>query len=407
MSEQNDKPLHDWVRQSLDTYRPAYEPAEWAKMQRILRRRRWLRSVLGLAILVFLNVSGWLVFRPDSTDSAIINRLRKTAKPIHPPVSERTASRMPNKVIKPSTEIKKIAFPVRKPEHKPLLAANSSTHQIQTPAPLIAVNTPKPTLTNLTGRISTPQTVAFSPEETAITQQMVTHNFGSDSTSYHTLERNLSRWPDAVIVCDITSSMYPYTTQLFAWFNRNARKPSVKGMVFFTDCDSLGQQTRPGGPPGRMYVTRERNATAVVPILLNAARNTVHNEDDAENNVEALLFAQNAFPDAKHLILIADNISRVKDMNLLKNVGKPVHVVLCGTTGSDETLAFQPDYYTIATQTRGSLHTLEDDVNPAEISAANTLRVGPRYYRYNARKRQFKVTSFDHRPRRFLKFIWF
>ncbi len=407
MSERNDKSLHDWVRQSLDTYRPAYEPAEWAKMQRILRRRRWLRRVLGLAILVFLGVSNWLTFRPDTTESVVANRLTEPHKPIRTTAPNITGNRLPDKVIRPSTDAKKVDFTTRKPKQKTPFTVNSSTHQIQTSSLLTAVSTLKLVPTTLTDQIRLPQPVAFSSEETAITQQMVTRNFGSDSTSYRTLDRNLSRWHDAVIVCDITSSMYPYTTQLFAWFSRNVRKPSVKGIVFFTDCDSLGQQTRPGGPPGRMYVTRERDGATVLPTLLNAARNTVHNEDDAENNVEALLFAQNDFPNAKHLILIADNISRVKDMNLLKNVKKPVHVVLCGTTGSTTSLAFQPDYYTIATQTRGSLHTLEDDLNPADITPATTLRVGPRYYRYIARKKQFKLTSFDHRPKRFLKFIWF
>ena len=235
---------------------------------------------------------------------------------------------------------------------------------------------------------------------------MLTGDFGADSTSYHTLTRNLRQWPNAVVVCDLTSSMYPYSTQLFAWFRQNARNPAVNGIVFFTDCDSLGRQTRPGGPAGRMFVTRERDVARVLPLMLEAARNTVHNDDDAENDVEALLVAQKLFPDARHLILLADNMSQVKDLNRLAGVKKPVHVILCGTTGNQLTEPFQPDHYAIASRTNGSLHTVEDDLNPADIAPHTMLHVGAHYYRYNARKEQFRLTSFTRRPIRLFRFLW-
>src|SRR5205085_1804213 len=141
------------------------------------------------------------------------------------------------------------------------------------------------------------------------------------------------------------------------------KHPSVKGIVFFTDCDSLGQTTQPNGSAGQMFVTHEGDVSKALPVMLSAARNTLRNNDDAENDVEALLYAQKTFPSASHLILIADNASQVKDMTSLGKIKKPVHIVLCRAP-LDTNLAFQPDYYTIARQTRGSLHTLEDDLTP-------------------------------------------
>ncbi|GAB3767633.1 hypothetical protein GCM10028818_00810 [Spirosoma horti] len=258
----------------------------------------------------------------------------------------------------------------------------------------------------MTEQIHRGQPVAFSLEEAAIIHQVQTGDFGSDSTTYRVLDRNLRQWPAAVIVCDMTTSMYPYTTQLLTWFRKNTAAISPQGFVFFTDCDSLGQQTRPGGLPGQMYISRDVHSASTLPLLLDAARNTVNNKDDGENTVEALLRAQTEFPQARHLILVADNLSQVKDMGLLKRLTKPVHVVLCGTTGSDTARAYQPDYYQLAEQTHGSIHTLEDDLNPATVSATQTVRVGTRYYRYSPRRKQFKLTPYDHRPRRFLKFIW-
>lgn len=406
MSEQDDKLLHDWVRQSLTTYRPDFDPSDWARMQRMLKRRRWWRrGAIGILALLILGLLRWLVLYPVTDKPATVTVPTDKPKQLVNSAPVRTESLVINKSIIRRSQ-------VGRKTKLPFVAHSSGQHQWSalriTDIPFLRTSTTriKPLSTRLTEQVHRSQPVAFSKEETAISRQMTDGDFGNDSTSYQILTRNLRRWPDAVIVCDLTSSMYPYTTQLFAWFKKNARHPSIKGIVFFTDCDSLGLQTRPGGPAGRMFVTRSWESTTALPTLLEAARNTVQNKDDAENDVEALLFAQQEFPDARHLILLADNISTVKDMALLNTVRKPVHVVLCGTTGSDTALAFQPDYYVIANQTNGSLHTLEDDFTPKTISRTTSIRVGSRYYRYVARKNRFKLTPFDHRPKQFLGFIW-
>ncbi|GAB3900790.1 hypothetical protein GCM10028825_52400 [Spirosoma agri] len=250
------------------------------------------------------------------------------------------------------------------------------------------------------------KTLSWSREESAIIEQVTTGQFGDDSTSYRVLERNLAHWPDAVIVCDLTTSMYPYSTQIVSWLRRQVVRSGPLGLVLFTDCDSLGQQTRPGGPPGQMYIVANPRPETLLWPLVAAARNTVRNKDDAENDVEALLVAQQTFPRARHLILVADNLSWVKDMAELGRVTHPVHVILCGTTGGTVERPFQADFDQIARQTKGSLHTLDDDLDPAVTTGRETLRVGDYYYRYNKRQQQFKRTHFRRRPRRWLGFIW-
>jgi hypothetical protein len=234
---------------------------------------------------------------------------------------------------------------------------------------------------------------------------MQTGQFGKDSTSFRVLARNAGRWPNAVLVCDLTSSMYPYSTQLFAWLRQHTQHPVVKGTLFFTDCDSLGHETTPQGPAGRMFATRERTPERVLPLMLAAARNTLGNQQDAENDIEALIEAQRRFPEAKNLVLIADNSSRVKDLHRLAEVRLPVRVILCGSPW-DTTQAFQPDFFEIATRTRGSLHTLEDDFNPTRLSHRDWVKVGPRYYWYHARKQRFVVSRFRQQPKRFLGLFW-
>ncbi|WP_460969108.1 hypothetical protein [Spirosoma migulaei] len=410
MSEQTDKPLHDWVRQSLDTYRPDYNPTDWARLQRTLRRRRWVQwGALTSVCLLLVGLISWFVVeqQTDNVKHSSTTLLLRSPKPalILDSIEAHNSDALTSSSGIPKME--KLMPTAARSSPLYSFATVKPTSVLQ---PVIDILSPTRKLnllpTDINEHIPLPHLIAFSPEETAIKQQMITGDFGIDSTSYRVLDRNLRTWPDAVVVCDFTTSMYPYTTQLFAWFRKNARNPAIKGMVFFTDCDSLGQQTRPGGPAGRMFVTRERDPAKALPILLDAARNTTRNNDDAENDIEALLFAQQTFPEAKHLILLADNISTVKDIALLSKVKKPVHVVLCGTTGSDTTRAFQPDYYRIASHTKGSVHTLEDDLTPSLLSRTTTLRVGSHYYRYVAHKKQFKLTPFSHRPRHFLKLIW-
>ena len=54
-------------------------------------------------------------------------------------------------------------------------------------------------------------------------------------TSYQALDRNIDKWKNIVIVCDITTSMFPYTTQIFDWMMENTDNTTIKGIVFFTD----------------------------------------------------------------------------------------------------------------------------------------------------------------------------
>lgn len=407
MSEQNDKPLHDWVRKEMNTYRPTHDPTDWTRMQHILKRRQWWRTgTVSVVSLLLTSLLSWLMLTTQPDKEPMANR--RVNKLVVPSLPKRTKpySATPNQLIMADKK-RETTNPVSH-EEKPIVSKQSVNRPVvQTPAPLTTITDISQLVTSIDGQIHRVEPVAFSSEEAAIGEQMRTGDFGIDSTTYRTLTRNLNKWPDAVLVCDLTTSMYPYTTQIFVWLKQNARKPLVKGAVFFTDCDSSGNQTRPGGPPGRMFVTHELSSGTVLPVLLNATRNTVRNKDDAENNIEALLVAQQQFPETKHFILIADNMSTVKDMALLYSVKKPVHIVLCGTTGSEIEMPFQADYYTIARQTHGTLHTLEDDLNPAQLSPATTLRVGPHYYRYNTRKKSFKRTSFNHRPKRFLNLFWF
>lgn len=403
MNQPDDKPLHDRVRQLLADYQPTDEPAEWKRLQRRLRQRRWRRGGLLLGgILVGLGVMGWLAWSGDG--STLPTQL---ARPSTVLLSKRSVS-APAPLLPIVSTHQRTRQPIGKSDRR---TNQQPPRDAGLPGGQVAVIEPLAPMMPLGQALSTDlmrqyKTLPWSREENAITEQVISGQFGDDSTSYRVLERNLARWPDAVIVCDLTTSMYPYSTQVVSWLRRQVMRSGPLGLVFFTDCDSLGRQTRPGGPPGQMYIVANPLPETLLSPLVAAARNTVRNKDDAENNVEALLVAQQTFPSARHLILVADNLSRVKDMAQLGRVTHPVHVILCGTTGGTVERPFQVDYEQIARQTKGSLHTLEDDLDPAAMTGRETLHVGDYYYRYTKRRGQFKLTQFGHRPRRWLGFIW-
>ncbi|GAB3339976.1 hypothetical protein GCM10027299_52990 [Larkinella ripae] len=403
MSDPSDKLLHDWVRQTLDPYRPAYDPADWVRLQKALRRRRQWR-IGGLAVFLLCGlVAGWLWTTSLEKTGLVLPPVRQPqrAKVVPPkPLQDPVSADQP-KAVSSTAQRQKPAFLPIDQNRLPTVGSPSDAAFPLHPIPVRSVQwLAKP------GKEPAPVAVPIAPpDEIAIRQQMLSGRFGPDSTSHQTLTRNSRRWTNAVLVCDFTSSMYPYSTQLFAWMKKNARNPALRGLVLFTDCDSLGRETQAGGPAGQMFVSTERDPGRALPVLLEAARNTANNANEAENDIEALLFAQKAFPNAQHLILVADMDNPVKDMALLAQVQKPVHVILCGRDW-DTTQAFHPDYYTIARQTNGSLHTLEDDLDPANLNSSTWLRIENRYYRFHRGKNRFVLSCFHHRPQRFLGVFW-
>ena len=78
------------------------------------------------------------------------------------------------------------------------------------------------------------------------------------------------------------------------------------------------------------------------------------------------------------LIMIADNGAPIKDISLLKGFKIPVHIIVCGSYDGE----IHPDYLKVARKTKGSVHTMEDDLkNLAAIAEGGHIEVGgTKYY---------------------------
>lgn len=176
-----------------------------------------------------------------------------------------------------------------------------------------------------------------------------------ENTVCSVLQRNKNTWNSKAIVTDVTGSMYPYMKEVALWHLLEATDQKKSNYIFFNDGDN-----KPDGPIGKtggIYYSMNNDVDSMITIMYKAMRNG-KGGDFPENDIEAILSAAKVTPPGTELILIADNLSPVRDLTLLSSVTIPVRVILCGSAYN----RINSDYLTIAYRTKGSLHTIEEDI---------------------------------------------
>lgn len=197
-----------------------------------------------------------------------------------------------------------------------------------------------------------------------------------DTTAYHIL--NKMNWSNMAVVTDFTSSMYPYSTQVIIWFAINTEQSKISDVYFFNDGDQKLDDLKEIGSTGGIYHERNVNFNEIRKLAFKTASKGIGGKDLEENDLEAVLRACENSPNAKGIVLIADNNAPPRDMALLSKIKKPVHVILCGTEVGDIELA----YLQIARKTGGSLHTMEESLNElAKLKEGQTVKFGDKSYR--------------------------
>lgn len=168
-------------------------------------------------------------------------------------------------------------------------------------------------------------------------------------------ERN-EDWKRMNVICDLTGSMSPYTAQLLMWFKANLDNKRIIHFVFFNDGDDkINSRKRPNRTGGIYTVTpsdMDDLLRVVEECMLGGAGG-----DLMENDIEALLRGIESCRHCAEVILIADNLSPMRDYGLMNRIRRPVRVVLCGTQ-----LGINTQYLDLARETRGSIHTIDQDI---------------------------------------------
>ena len=179
-----------------------------------------------------------------------------------------------------------------------------------------------------------------------------------NNSVYKILNRN-PKWKKNIIVTDLTSSMYPYAKQINTWLKLFFLKDTAQQyFVFFNDGDNKRDADKKLGVTGGIYVCKAKTCED----LVNTMKLTIKKGaggDSPENVVEAILTGLKKVRKPDNVILIADNWAKVRDILLLSRIKVPVRVILCGVY---EGMEINTDYLNIAYKTKGSIHTIEQDI---------------------------------------------
>ncbi len=203
-----------------------------------------------------------------------------------------------------------------------------------------------------------------------------------DSVVISVLNRN--KWKNALVVNDWTGSMYAYGAQAVLWQKLNLKDSAIKYFVFFNDGDHQLDERKVIGNTGGFYPVAATNLKEILATMREVMLNG-YGGDVEENDAEAILYAINKYGDkAEQIILLADNNGGIKDRVLIPQIKRPVKIVLCGMQKDDKV---HPDYLELAYHTRGSIHTIDADIeNLAQKQEDETFVIGQWTYKISKGK---------------------
>ncbi|HLP53551.1 MAG TPA: hypothetical protein VK151_00910 [Fluviicola sp.] len=161
-----------------------------------------------------------------------------------------------------------------------------------------------------------------------------------------------NNWKQSILVCDVTASMAPYSAQVLEFIKGQFAKKdtSMTHFVFFNDGNDRKDNAKKVGSVGGIYIARAVTLDEALNNMSEAMKAGTGG-DLEENNIEALLKAEAACPTCQSTVLIADNMASPRDMVLVPQLTKPVHVIVCGTSP-----ILNEDYMNLARATKGTLH---------------------------------------------------
>lgn len=176
----------------------------------------------------------------------------------------------------------------------------------------------------------------------------------TDSTVFKVLNRH-PEWKKTLIVCDWTSSMYAYGSQAALWHSLNYKRSGIKHFTLFNDGGNRADILKRNGIVNGVFYADADNIKRLVRLYKEVIADG-DGGDEPENDIEALLRAIRHYPDAKEIVLIADN-SCIRDFCLITRISKPIKIILCGAAKG-----INPQYLNLAYRTGGSIYTIEDDI---------------------------------------------
>jgi signal peptidase I len=171
-------------------------------------------------------------------------------------------------------------------------------------------------------------------------------------------------WKNILVINDWTGSMYGYGAQVLRWHLQNFKKSGIQSITLFNDGDDKSTINKTIGETGGIYSEKADNIIKIVD-LFNLIMLKGGGGDGPENDIEAILAAMDKYTDYTEIVLIADNNSCVRDIELADRIEKPVKIILCGY---DPKTGINPDYVYLAKITDGGIYTIDNDIENIETA---------------------------------------
>lgn len=205
-----------------------------------------------------------------------------------------------------------------------------------------------------------------SPQEINLYKRQVQlflkNNPFSDSVVWKVFNRH-PEWTDIAVVNDWTGSMYGYGAQVLHWHLMNYQTSPIRFLSLFNDGDRKMSNQKKIGETGGIYSVESADIPQII-NLFNLVRINGSGGDRQENDIEAILETQKRYPEHKEIVLIADNLACIRDIELASKIGKPVKIILCGYM---EGFGINPHLVYLAKITNGGLYTLERDFENLKV----------------------------------------
>ena len=228
------------------------------------------------------------------------------------------------------------------------------------------------------------ETALIKSQERKLTRLLKRYSENQDSTVEKIFERN-TEWKEMLVVMDWTGSMYGFGAKAIRWHLQNFRTSGVKNVVLFTDGEPNRKKGKIGDYGG-IYYSAASDPKKLIKVMRRSMFRNYNNKIE-ENNIEGLIKGIKTFPKFEEVVMIADNRSCMKDYCLCDLIDVPVRIVLCGT---DE--GINPQYVNLAYELKGSIHTLDSDINGFEAYKVEgtELTIDSSTFVYNAKYDRFE-----------------
>ena len=217
---------------------------------------------------------------------------------------------------------------------------------------------------------------AFENNEAELTP-ITNDGFNPNSAeTYQSLELFLKDKENVALVMDVTGSMAQYIASLTKWVLDNHSSHPFTSFTFFNDGDGKPTKKKKIGETGGVYFSKPEDGD-----IREAIKNAMVNGSGGErpeNDIEAVLKAQDKDEKATEIMLCGDNYSEVRDLELLDDVELKVNVLICGSNSIPRT-----DYIKIAWKTGGVLIYKHKVYTFDLLSERETYQIGEYHYKFD------------------------